>query len=634
MSSSKKSKSFKQKKTSERIGATHKIDVAREKPTKIQTSTSRKASQRSLFPGSWKLNAGLFTLFVMATIILYAIDLHLDFFTVDDTQYIVKNPWIKGMSAENISHILTTPYFVNYSPLHLFSYMVDYAIGGLDPFTFHLSSNIWAGLVAGFVFLTALALTNRHVIAISAAALFVLHPVHVEAIAWISSRKDLVATAFALPSFLTYLKYRKSPSLKWYVVSVVLFLFALAGKLSVATFPVVFIAYDVFVERRRIIPSLTNKVPYFVVAGIMALVVAGAQPTTGSHPDPYILFAALLQNLWLITGFGKYVIYREAPVPQGIGLEIAAALGLILIFVVPLFLRRRFPLAVVLIYWILFAFIPTQVLSFAYPVTDRYLFFPSVAAVVLIAWAFSSVFEKYMKKSFMPAIGSLVIVAVIWGVNTINYLHEWTDPRSVWYGASKKSSDPLVYYNLGRAYMDNAARFGPKARKTALTEKESISLASKVWHDDSRLPSLLAEWDKNIHGGPMEKELVDDLRKLADEAYNGALARKGKHIMADFFFHRGLLFLDEGRMKEAKEQFMKGIDETARSSYTEGNQEVLVNCHFNLGVAFWTEGNYPEALKWMTMVREEQTRFGGSWFPGIDTQIQQLQQMIKSVPAK
>src|SRR5438105_3448482 len=278
VSSTKKSKPYKQKRTGDRGAVPEKTNVAKERATKIHDRTSRKKVGRSLFPGSWKLNTGLFLLFVVATIILYAIDLRLDFFRVDDQQYVVHDPWIKGVTADNIKHILTTPYFVNYSPLHLFSYMLDYSIKGLDPYTFHLSSNIWAGLVAGFVFLTALALTSRQIIAISAATLFVLHPVHVEAIAWIASRKDLVATAFALPSLLAYLKYRRAGSspIRWYIFSLVLFLLALAGKLSVATLPVVFIALDLFVEKRPVIPSLTDKLPYFIVGGIMAWIVAGA----------------------------------------------------------------------------------------------------------------------------------------------------------------------------------------------------------------------------------------------------------------------------------------------------------------------------------------------------------------------
>ena len=128
--------------------------------------------------------------------------------------------------------------------------MIDYSINGADPYVFHLSSNIWAGIVAGFVFLVALALTGRYIIAIPAAVLFVVHPAHVEAVAWISSRKDLVAAAFALPSLLAYLKYRKggASSKKWYIISVVLFVMALMGKLSVATFPIVFLCIDLFIE--------------------------------------------------------------------------------------------------------------------------------------------------------------------------------------------------------------------------------------------------------------------------------------------------------------------------------------------------------------------------------------------------
>jgi protein O-mannosyl-transferase len=629
---SKKSKHHQQKRLVEKGVAVQKPTMT--KPLSTPERTSKKIDAKVLLPGSWKLNAVTFVSLLVATVILYSADLHLDFFRVDDKQYVVNNPWIKGMTAENIAHILTTPYFVNYSPLHLYSYMLDYAINGLDPYIFHLSSNIWAGLVAGFVFLAALALTRRYFIAAAAAVLFVVHPAHVEAIAWISSRKDLVATAFALPALITYLKYRKEGSRKWYIVSLILFLFAIAGKLSVATLPVVFLAFDFFVEKRAFLRSLVDKIPYVAFAAIMAMIVASAQPATGSRPDAYVLLSALIQNFWLSTGFGKYVIYRVAPTPQGTLVEIAAAIGLVVVFLAPLLLRRRFPLTVALIYWILFAFIPTQVLSFAYPVTDRYLFFPSVAMTILIANAAIMGSEIFFKKSFIPAASVIVIIAAIWCINTIRYLQEWNDPRSVWYGASKKSPDPLVYYNLGWDYMDNAARFGKGARKTALSKEEATRLASKVWEQDPRLPALLSEWDKGVHGGPMEKDFVNSLRGLAHNAYNEALARKGKHVMADFYFHRGMLFLDEGKMKDAEREFMNGINEASRSSFTEGNQEVLVNCHYNLGVAYWTEGNYTEALKWMSMVEEEQARFGRNWFPDVSTYRQRLEQMIKTRPSQ
>jgi len=72
----------------------------------------------------------------------------------------------------------------------------------LNAHVFHLSSNLWAGVVAGFVYLVALAITQERRTAIVTALLFVVHPAHLEAVAWISSRKDLVAAAFVLPCFL------------------------------------------------------------------------------------------------------------------------------------------------------------------------------------------------------------------------------------------------------------------------------------------------------------------------------------------------------------------------------------------------------------------------------------------------
>jgi hypothetical protein len=159
----------------------------------------------SVVPGSWQLNSGIVLLCIVATAVLYVGDLHLGFFRVDDQQYVVSNPWIQGITWKHLAQILVNPYYLNYSPLHLLSYALDCAVGGLNAYAFHLSSNLWAGVVAGFVYLVALALTQQRITAIVAALLFVVHPAHVEAVAWISSRKDLVAAAFVLPCVLAYL---------------------------------------------------------------------------------------------------------------------------------------------------------------------------------------------------------------------------------------------------------------------------------------------------------------------------------------------------------------------------------------------------------------------------------------------
>ena len=595
----------------------------------------RKTSDTSqpLLPGSWHTNLIIFLLLTIATLALYAGDLRLGFFKIDDQQYVVNNPWIRGLSMENLRHILTTPYFVNYSPLHLLSYMLDYALAGLNAFAFHLSSNIWAGLVAGFVFLVALALTGRQTVAIAAGVLFVLHPAHVEAIAWISSRKDLVAAAFALPSLLAYLCYRQggATAKRWYVVSVLLFLFAVAGKLSVATFPAVFLAYDLFIERRPLTRSLLDKVPFLVAAGMIALVAASAQPSTGVHPSPHGFLAALVQNLWLLTGFGTYVIYRTPFGSTSLLLQFISVAILIAIFVAPLLIGRRAPIATVLIYWILFTLIPSQVLSFAYPVADRYLFFPSVAAAVLIAWGVMTMGERLGRQGSIGAVILLLALGSMWARTTITYVSEWRDPRSVWYAASAKSSDPLVFYNLGWQYLDISAGLGKSARKPRPSEADLQRLASAIWKSDPRFPALLSEWSQGQRGGAIETEFQHHLRTLAQQGFDSALSAKGKHILPDLYLRRGLLLLDQDDLQGARREFLAAVDETSRSSFTEGRQEVLVNSYNNLGIVAWRQTNYSEALRWLRLAEEEQTRSGGNWVPDLTANRKRLEAIIATL---
>src|ERR1700757_1105239 len=171
----------------------------RKKTRGAVTGASHRRSEPQLMPlrrmpsEAWQIDAVIFLLMMMATVALYAGVFGAGFLDLDDPQYVTDNPWIRSFRLENLRHILGAPYSGNYSPMHLLSYMLDYAIAGPNAFAFHLSSSISAGLAAGFVFLVALALTGKRIVSLAASLLFIVHPVHVEAIAWIASRKDLVA---------------------------------------------------------------------------------------------------------------------------------------------------------------------------------------------------------------------------------------------------------------------------------------------------------------------------------------------------------------------------------------------------------------------------------------------------------
>ena len=534
---------------------------------------------------------------------------------------------------ENLRHIFTTPYFANYSPLHLFSYLLDYVMAGPNAFAFHLSSNVWGGLVAGFVFLSALALTGNRVVAIAAAALFIVHPAHVEAIAWISSRKDLVAAAFALPSLLAYLCYRRGgpTARRWYIASLVLFLLAVAGKLSVATFPAVLLAYDLFVEKRPLSRSLWDKVPFVLGAGLIALAVAATQPSMGNRPNPYVLAVALVQNLWLLTGFGHYVLYRVPPnAAGGPLLELAAILFLLALFAAPLLLRNRWPVMVVLLYWLLFAMIPAQVLSFSHPVTDRYLFFPSVGVVILIAWGLISAGKWLGRRGSITAVVLLLVIGVLWGRATLAYVAEWRDPRSVWYAATAKSSDPATAQNLGSYYLGVVDRLGPKPVGSPLSDAEARSLAAVVWSGDPRLPALLAEWSAGQRGGPIESEFQSALRSLAWNAFERSLSVKGTHVMPGLYYNRSIVLFNRGDFAGARRELQATLDESNREGFAPVRQQLTVYSHAQLGTIAIKEGDYREALRWYRMADDEQTRFGGKWIPDLNATRKKLETMVGS----
>src|SRR5262249_49676037 len=547
-----------------------------------------------------------------------------------DPHYVVSNPWIQGIKWEHIRQTLSRPYYLNYSPFHLLSYMLDHAIAGLNAYAFHLSSNLWAGVVAGFVYLVALALTQHRLTAIAAALLFVVHPAHVEAVAWISSRKDLVAAAFMLPSLLAYLKYRQRGAVGWYLASLLLFLLALLGKVSVIAFPAVLLSVDLFVEKRSFSRSIPDKIPFVLLAALVAVAVQHAQPGTGAQPDISMRAASFVQGVWLLTGLGNYVLYRVPPANGTALAQLSGAIFFLALFLFPLLLRKRYPLATVLIYWILFTYLPTQVLPFSYPVTDRYLFLPSIGAAILLAWLVFKATNHLPKWNAAAATALVALVGLVWLKKTVDYLDEWDDPRSVWFAATGKTNDFHAYYELGWEYLDKSARLGTNLRNAPLPVDQSKQLALLAWKDDARLPQLLSELSADQHTGPAENAFKEYLQTKASENFDHALATKGKHLAPDLFLSRGVLFVDKGDMQSAKNEFLAGLDEASQLPSPEARQEALIASHYNLAVAEEGLGNSKKALSWIRLAEQEQNRLGRTAIPGLSDDRQKLESKMKT----
>jgi len=611
----------------------------RQQPAASEHARPRKPSLKTASPaypeieGKWCAHLAVVVALVAATTWLYAGTLDLGFFHWDDPTYVPENPWIQGVTLENIAYILSTPYFANYSPMHLFSYILDHAAGGLDPRVYHLSSNLWGGLAAGGVYLVGLALFGRPVPALAAGALFAAHPSHVEAIAWISSRKDLVAAAFTLPAMAAYVRYRRGErhGTGWYLLSVGLFVLGVAGKLSVVVVPGILFLFDWFVERRRDVYMLLDKVPYGVVCLFIALRVMDAQPPTRNPFEFYVFGHSTLKNLWLLTGLGDYVLARGRP-DAGMGAvsRMAYAAVAVGVFLLPALWWKRMPgRAVALVYWVLLALVPSQVLSFVHPVADRYLFFPSAGFVLLLCWWGGRVSERGGRRMRLGVGAAAILLAGFWTRSTLAYIDEWRDPRSVWHAALEKTDDVAVHQYLGTHYQDQADRLPTLLRGDAVQRAEARALAEAVWGEDGRLAPLLEEWVSDpASPGPRTEAFQHYLRQLAMEQYDQALRLKGSRVLPNLFFRRGKIALETGRFGLAEREFKRAYEEAQRHTSPRVQQELAVRSHHALGLVYWRQRRYAEALEWVRLAEAAQQRFGGHWVPNIQEHRRQLERLV------
>lgn len=568
---------------------------------------------------------------------LYVGSLNLGFLSLDDPDYVQNNPFLQPLNAANLGAILTTPYFANYAPAHLLSYALDVALaGGRSAWAMHLSNVLWYGWVVCMVYVLAFTMRGQCALAAGAAALFLLHPAHVEVVAWISSRKDLIATGFAALSMTCYLLYRRAPrrGAWWYAGSVAGFLLASAGKQSVVLLPAVLLAWDFFVEGRRDWRMLADKAAFGLVTLFFTWMTWHAQPPTNRSPDAFVIAATHFANLWLLSGFGDYVLYRPAPNPaawSGVG-RLAVIAGAAALWLLPLALARfRQGVRAALLAWILIQMVPPMALSFWTPVTDRYLFLPSVGVCLLLADLAAAATARW-PAARLPVWTALAVVGALWGAQTANYLGEWRDPRSVWFGAQAKSESPQNFEYLGNIYQDAGIRVNEWLTSGKAPPINDLALARAVQGDAARVEALRAEWTGAASTRTNSTAWRDRLWELAWTQYEGAVARRGTLNTPNLFMRRGMLLVSRGEAARAIPEFERCLRLAETHTFSKVRQENVTHALRAIGVAHWNLRDYKQAQAWLLRAQEVQRKSGQVWVPTLDQEVERIKGLAGSGP--
>ncbi len=239
------------------------------------------------------------------------------FVNFDDNVYVYENAALRSLDWAFIKNSFFGFYYLNWHPLTMISYAVDYRLWGLDPFGYHLTNIIFHAANTFLVGVLACRLLDAEgsprkplfsftVVAVSA-LLFGLHPLHVESVAWISERKDVLSGFFFLLALISYVRYASSSEKRWihYCATLFFFLLALMSKPMAVTLPVVLLILDYYPLKRRpgLKTTILEKVPFCLLAVFSAMMTLAAQTTA----------SAFTSSLWerSLVSVRAYVFYLE-----------------------------------------------------------------------------------------------------------------------------------------------------------------------------------------------------------------------------------------------------------------------------------------------------------------------------------
>ncbi len=360
------------------------------------------------------------------------------FLAWDDADTLVRNRFVRGVTAENVAWMFTTFHKGPYQPLSWLSFAIEHEIHGLDPGLVHLANVLLHAANAALVFFLALAVARARggpraslLFPAAAALLFGLHPLRVESVAWATERRDVLSTFFFLGSVLLYLRHDRDRSRRALVLSVAAFVLSLLAKAWGVTLPVVLVLADALLLSRwggeRGGRLLLEKIPFAVPAALIAAAAIAGQQSAGTMSGlaEHGVFDRAAQCGYSLAFYASRTAFpfrltplRELPAGGTAGdpLVLAGAFAALAAAAVVLVLRRRAPLTLLAL--ASFAILVSPVSGLAQAgtqlVADRYSYGPGIPLALLAGAALDRLAGRTSFRAVAPAVAlALVLLAAL-----------------------------------------------------------------------------------------------------------------------------------------------------------------------------------------------------------------------------
>jgi Flp pilus assembly protein TadD len=408
---------------------------------------------------------------VTVTIVVYArISGHEFQVNWDDTFYVIDNSAVHGFSWDHICTVFSTCYVGNYAPVQMLSYMLDYEIWGLRAGGY-LMTNISIHCLNGILlYRLILKLHKERFFATVVTAVFLLHPVQVESVAWVSQRKNLLAMLFFLLAWELYLCFRETGNgtrITAYILSLSMFGLALMSKSVVVILPLVLMMYDICFSSGNRRTRVLDEIPYALAAVVITLFSLKSQSVYegGGRLLGYHGGSGLATFYSMLPVFFDYVVMLFWPMKLSAEYSPTIHNSINLTVIISAFLSALLLYSGVRLYcinrkigfWAIFfvlGLLPvSQIIPLNTMMNDRYLYFPIIGAAALFAAGAAKLRDSLAARSTMLFYAFLVLIFMTMSVISFQQAAVWKNAVSLWNNAvAKNPYSTMAWQRLGEAF--------------------------------------------------------------------------------------------------------------------------------------------------------------------------------------
>ena len=516
----------------------------------------------------------------------------------DDPDYVSNQPRVShGLRLDSALWFLSHPHAANWHPLTSWSHMLDVQLFGLVPAGHHATSLFLHVLNAVLLVLVLFRLTGAWWRSLAVSALFALHPLRVESVAWVSERKDVLSGLFFVLTLGAYGRWVERPGKSRYAVLMLALALGLMAKPMLVTLPFVLLLLDVWPLGRLAIPGqnkaarararplrglFLEKWPLFALAAGSALITSVVQWRIGAmvpleFMSPAYRVANAALSYWRYVGRTLWphglAVYYPYRLDTNWAVAFVGALGLALVTAACVLQLRRRPHLTVGWLWYLGMLVPVigliQVGSQSH--ADRYTYLPVIGLLIMLVWSVGDLVTRSRPGRIAAAVALTLVLAAL-SVATARQTALWKDTRTLFTSALALTGDnPVAHQCLGCAYLEDgkvepaiaelneALRISPTYQDAHANLGRALVIAGRTEEAIVHFRAALDGTDKaDIRHG-----LGDALDKLGrtDEAmreYEAALALEPDHYHTLVLLAKDLA--TRGRFAEAETHLRSALE--------------------------------------------------------------------------